>query len=60
MVRYPKRGIGAAERQAVASSIRATVAQFMDNVRRLCQIEGFWGHKAHADLRVRRYAGITS
>ena len=27
---------------------------------RLCEIEGFWGHKAQADLRVSRYAGPTS
>lgn len=27
---------------------------------RLCEIEGFWGHKAQADLRVSRYAGTTS
>jgi sulfopropanediol 3-dehydrogenase len=27
---------------------------------RLCEIEGFWGHKAQADLRVKRYADTTS
>lgn len=27
---------------------------------RLCEIEGFWGHKEQADLRVRRYGQKTS
>jgi sulfopropanediol 3-dehydrogenase len=27
---------------------------------RLCEIEGFWGHKAQADLRVRRYKSEES
>ena len=27
---------------------------------RLCEIEGFWGHKAQADLRVRRYGQKAS
>jgi sulfopropanediol 3-dehydrogenase len=27
---------------------------------RLCEIEGFWGHKEQADLRVRRYGQIPS
>jgi sulfopropanediol 3-dehydrogenase len=27
---------------------------------RLCEIEGFWGHKEQADLRVRRYTGTAS
>jgi sulfopropanediol 3-dehydrogenase len=27
---------------------------------RLCALEGFWGHKAQADLRVRRYGRINA
>ena len=27
---------------------------------RLCALEGFWGHKEQADLRVRRYGGIEA
>ncbi len=27
---------------------------------RLCELEGFWGHKAQADLRVRRYGQLNS
>ncbi len=38
--------------QKVAPSATARIGEYCS---RLCALEGFWGHKAQADLRVRRY-----
>ena len=38
--------------QKVAPEATARIGEYCS---RLCAIEGFWGHKAQADLRVRRY-----
>ena len=38
--------------QRVAPSASATIGEYCS---RLCALEGFAGHKAHADLRVVRY-----
>ncbi len=38
--------------QKVSPSATARIGEYCS---RLCALEGFWGHKAQADLRVRRY-----
>lgn len=38
--------------QKVSPSASARIGEYCS---RLCALEGFWGHKAQADLRVRRY-----
>ena len=42
--------------QKVSPSASAKIGQICS---RLCALEGFWGHKAQADLRVRRYRGAN-
>jgi sulfopropanediol 3-dehydrogenase len=42
--------------QRVAPEASATIGDYCS---RLCAIERFWGHKAQADLRVRRYSPQT-
>ena len=40
--------------QKVSPEATANIGRYCS---RLCALEGFWGHKAQADLRVRRWAG---
>ena len=42
--------------QKVAPSATARIGEYCS---RLCALEGFWGHKAQADLRVRRYGRVN-
>ncbi len=42
--------------QRVAPSATARIGRYCS---RLCALEGFWGHKAQADLRVRRYGRVN-
>ena len=42
--------------QKVSPEATASIGRYCS---RLCALEGFWGHKAQADLRVRRWAGNT-
>jgi len=40
--------------QRVTQAASARIGEYCS---RLCELEGFWGHKEQADLRVRRYRG---
>ena len=40
--------------QRVTQAASACIGEYCS---RLCELEGFWGHKEQADLRVRRYRG---
>jgi sulfopropanediol 3-dehydrogenase len=42
--------------QRVSASASAVIGEYCS---RLCELEGFWGHKAQADLRVRRYGRVN-
>jgi sulfopropanediol 3-dehydrogenase len=43
--------------QRVSPAASARIGEYCS---RLCALEGFWGHKAQADLRVRRYGRINA
>jgi sulfopropanediol 3-dehydrogenase len=43
--------------QRVSAAASVKIGEYCS---RLCELEGFWGHKAQADLRVRRYGRINS
>ena len=43
--------------QKVSPAATARIGEYCS---RLCALEGFWGHKAQADLRVRRYGRTNS
>jgi len=42
--------------QRVSPAASARIGEYCS---RLCALEGFWGHKAQADLRVRRYGRVN-
>lgn len=43
--------------QRVSPAASAKIGEYCS---RLCALEGFWGHKAQADLRVRRYGRVNA